>query len=179
MWELSRIFPLFSSVRRLVYTARNVLIRPSSVLSPPLWTQLNLDVDLHVSSVPTLDFFISCSFAVHAWTTIAPNTCFCCCFFFYPMAFRCFVTKQLASFFPGIFLRECSLSNEFVGSHTRFLCILIVTFLQYAASYPVGTEGSLPGIKRPGRESDHSPPTSAEVKKTWIYKSTPPYAFMV
>jgi hypothetical protein len=27
------------------------------------------------------------------------------------------------------------------------------------------------------READHSPPTSAEVKKTWIYTSTPPYAF--
>jgi hypothetical protein len=35
------------------------------------------------------------------------------------------------------------------------------------------------GVKRPGRESDHSPPTSAEVKKMWICTSTPPYAFMV
>jgi hypothetical protein len=34
------------------------------------------------------------------------------------------------------------------------------------------------GLKRPGREDDHSPPTSAEVKKTWIYTSTPPYVFM-
>jgi hypothetical protein len=33
-------------------------------------------------------------------------------------------------------------------------------------------------VKRPGREADHSPPTSAEVKKMWIYASTPPYAFM-
>jgi hypothetical protein len=30
----------------------------------------------------------------------------------------------------------------------------------------------VPGVKRPGREADHSPPTSAEVKKTWIYTST-------
>jgi hypothetical protein len=35
-----------------------------------------------------------------------------------------------------------------------------------------------PEVKRPGREADHSHPASAEVKKTWIYKSTPPYAFM-
>jgi hypothetical protein len=35
-----------------------------------------------------------------------------------------------------------------------------------------------PGVKRPGRKADHSPPTRAEVKKTWIYTSTPPYAFM-
>jgi hypothetical protein len=34
------------------------------------------------------------------------------------------------------------------------------------------------GVKRPGREADHSPPTSAEVKKTWIYTSTPPYIFV-
>jgi hypothetical protein len=36
-----------------------------------------------------------------------------------------------------------------------------------------------PGIKRLVREADHSPPASAEVKKTWIYTSTPPYVFMV
>jgi hypothetical protein len=35
-----------------------------------------------------------------------------------------------------------------------------------------------PGVKRPGRGADHSPPASAEVKKMWIYTSTPPYAFM-
>jgi hypothetical protein len=32
-----------------------------------------------------------------------------------------------------------------------------------------------PGVKRPAREADHSPPTNAEVKKMWIYTSTPPY----
>jgi hypothetical protein len=36
----------------------------------------------------------------------------------------------------------------------------------------------VPEVKRPGREADHSPPTSAEVKRTWIYTSTPPYVFM-
>jgi hypothetical protein len=35
-----------------------------------------------------------------------------------------------------------------------------------------------PRVKRMGREDNHSPPTSAEVKKTWIYTSTPPYVFM-
>jgi hypothetical protein len=35
-----------------------------------------------------------------------------------------------------------------------------------------------PGVKRPGRETDHSRPTSAQVKKTWIYTSTNPYFFM-
>jgi hypothetical protein len=31
-----------------------------------------------------------------------------------------------------------------------------------------------PGVKRPGREADHSLPASAEVKKMWISTSTPP-----
>jgi hypothetical protein len=35
-----------------------------------------------------------------------------------------------------------------------------------------------PGVKRQGHEADYYPPTSAEVKKMWIYISTPPYAFM-
>jgi hypothetical protein len=30
----------------------------------------------------------------------------------------------------------------------------------------------VPGVKRQGREADHSPPTSAEVKKMWIYTYT-------
>jgi hypothetical protein len=33
-------------------------------------------------------------------------------------------------------------------------------------------------VKWPGHEADHLPPTSAEVKKPWIYTSTPPYVFM-
>jgi hypothetical protein len=34
------------------------------------------------------------------------------------------------------------------------------------------------GVKRKGREADHSPPTIVEVKKTWIYTSIPPFVFM-
>jgi hypothetical protein len=37
---------------------------------------------------------------------------------------------------------------------------------------------SSPGVKRPVRETDHSPLTSAEDKKTRIYTSTHPYVFM-
>jgi hypothetical protein len=33
------------------------------------------------------------------------------------------------------------------------------------------------GVKRPEREADNSPPTNAEVKKTWVYTSTSPYVF--
>jgi hypothetical protein len=48
----------------------------------------------------------------------------------------------------------------------------------HPTSYKMGTEGSFPGLKRQGREADHSPPTSAEVKKMWIYTSTPLYVFI-
>jgi hypothetical protein len=41
----------------------------------------------------------------------------------------------------------------------------------------MGNGGSFLVVKMPGREADLSPPTSAEVKKMWIYISTPPYAF--
>jgi hypothetical protein len=48
----------------------------------------------------------------------------------------------------------------------------------HPTSYKMGTEGFFPKVKRQGREADHSPPTSAEVKKMWIYTSTPLYVFM-
>jgi hypothetical protein len=34
------------------------------------------------------------------------------------------------------------------------------------------------GVKRPGREVDHSAPSGAEVKNAWSYTSTPQYVFM-
>jgi hypothetical protein len=48
----------------------------------------------------------------------------------------------------------------------------------HPVSYTMGTGGSLAGAKGPGRVADHSPPISADTKKTWIYTSIPPYAFM-
>jgi hypothetical protein len=44
----------------------------------------------------------------------------------------------------------------------------------------MGTGGSFPGIKRPGREAEHWALTSinVKVKNTWIYTSIPPYVFM-
>jgi hypothetical protein len=35
----------------------------------------------------------------------------------------------------------------------------------HPAPYTVGTRGSFPGVKRPGREADHSSLSSAEVKE--------------
>jgi hypothetical protein len=45
--------------------------------------------------------------------------------------------------------------------------------------HPIWVQGALsPEVKQPGREADHSPPTSSEVKRMWIYTSTPPCAFI-
>jgi hypothetical protein len=42
----------------------------------------------------------------------------------------------------------------------------------------MGTKALSPRVKQPGSESGHSPPTSAEVKKAFMYKYTPLYVFM-
>jgi hypothetical protein len=62
----------------------------------------------------------------------------------------------------------------------EFLLLLVIQTGSgvHPTSYPMGTGGSFPGVKRPGREADHWPPASAEVKKSWVYQSTPLYAFM-
>jgi hypothetical protein len=44
----------------------------------------------------------------------------------------------------------------------------------HPASYPMGTRDSFLGLKGSGREADHSPPFSVEVKNAWSYTSTPP-----
>jgi hypothetical protein len=44
------------------------------------------------------------------------------------------------------------------------------------ASCPMGTGGSVSGVKRPGHEADHSPPSSAEVnngRTMFLFPHTP------
>jgi hypothetical protein len=41
-----------------------------------------------------------------------------------------------------------------------------------------GYKGYFPGVRRPGRDADHSSTSSAEVKNAWSYTSTPQYAFI-
>jgi hypothetical protein len=44
-------------------------------------------------------------------------------------------------------------------------CVQTVSAAHSVSSYPVGTGGPFPGSKaRPGRDADHSLPSSAEVK---------------
>jgi hypothetical protein len=48
-----------------------------------------------------------------------------------------------------------------------FLLFILTGYVAHPASYPMVTRGGgggFPGVKRPGRETYHSPPTSAEFK---------------
>jgi hypothetical protein len=63
------------------------------------------------------------------------------------------------------------------GQEFSFLHVVQAGIGVHPASYPMGTRNFSTGVKRPVRETDHSPPSSAEVKKSWIYTSTPPYVF--
>jgi hypothetical protein len=65
-----------------------------------------------------------------------------------------------------------------VGSKIYLLQVVRTGSGAHPASYSMGTKGFFPEEQRPGREADHLPPSSAEVKKTRIYTSTSPYAFM-
>jgi hypothetical protein len=47
----------------------------------------------------------------------------------------------------------------------------------HSDSCPVGT-GNSRGVKRPGRETDHSSQSNIEVKNAWSCVSTPLYVFM-
>jgi hypothetical protein len=49
----------------------------------------------------------------------------------------------------------------------------------YPTSYPLGTGGFPPGLKRPGLEVDNSLPSSAEVENCGAISLLPPYVFTV
>jgi hypothetical protein len=44
----------------------------------------------------------------------------------------------------------------------------------HPVSYSIGIRVSYPGGKMEGREADHSPPSSADVKNAWSYTFTAP-----
>jgi len=48
----------------------------------------------------------------------------------------------------------------------------------HPTSNQMGTRGSFPGAKQPGREADHSSSFSDEVKNAWSYPPLRQYAFM-
>jgi hypothetical protein len=65
-----------------------------------------------------------------------------------------------------------------VESRISFLRVTKTGSGPHRFSYPVGTGTHSLGVNLPRRESNHSPPTSAEVKKTLIYTSALLYVFI-
>jgi hypothetical protein len=78
----------------------------------------------------------------------------------------------LAGQLRGWISSPCRVTNFLFSSSSR----LALESTQPPIQWVLGALS--PGVKWPRREADHSPPTRAEVKKMWIYTSTPPYAFM-
>jgi hypothetical protein len=98
------------------------------------------------------------------------------------------------SYFRPLAVTHVKLSTEVDHNSSRDSSVSTVTKLrdegQVSIPFPLrpdkpwgppsllfnGHQGYLPsGVKRPGREADHSPPSSAEVKNAWSYTSTPTY----
>jgi hypothetical protein len=65
-----------------------------------------------------------------------------------------------------------------VGEYFSLLHVVETGSGAHPASYPMGNLGPFGGCKAPVREVEHSFLTSDEVKKAWIYTSTPPYVFI-
>jgi hypothetical protein len=67
------------------------------------------------------------------------------------------------------------------GRGENFSCSLFVQIGSgtHPTSCTMGTEGPFPGGKaQPGRDTDHSPPSSAEVENEWELYFLSPYAFV-
>jgi hypothetical protein len=64
-----------------------------------------------------------------------------------------------------------------VNPDLRKNCSLLRNVQNISRTHPASY--SFPGVKRPGREINHSPTASAEVRNKWRYTSTPPYVIMV
>jgi hypothetical protein len=89
-----------------------------------------------------------------------------------------YMKVQLSRITPNI-QRICDKKNlSTIPGMTSKIPAILISFL--AALGPTQppiqwVPGALSlGVKRPGREADHSLPSSAEVKNVWSYTSTPP-----
>jgi hypothetical protein len=71
-------------------------------------------------------------------------------------------------------MTEGSEFEPWYGQEIYLLNVVQTGSVAQPASYPMGTGALSSAVQRPRHEADHSTPTSAEVKKMWIYASTPP-----
>jgi hypothetical protein len=101
-----------------------------------------------------------------------------CNFLYYPLTSRAVIAQSVQRWAMGWMIGVLGFNSQWV------LGIFLFTTMSRTALGPtqppiqwVPRALSL-GVKRPGHESDHSPPSSAEVKNVWSYTSTPQYTFM-
>jgi hypothetical protein len=66
----------------------------------------------------------------------------------------------------------CSINNSHFSTSSRSTVEPTRLPIQWVPVVP------FPEVKQSGPDADYSPPTSAEVKKTWLYTSTPLHIFM-
>jgi len=105
-----------------------------------------------------------------------------------------FIYQWREIIFVGGGMREPECLTQHSDQHTgwttgvRFLLGAGTLFLRHRVQTGSGAHSSScavsigvfpPGVMRSGREVDHSPPSSAEVKNTWSYTFTPSYVSIV
>jgi hypothetical protein len=75
------------------------------------------------------------------------------------------------------FMAWCSVKKE---HRDNFIFTFTFTFTFNFTQTPIQWVPVVlyPRVKRLERETDHSPPSNAEVKNAWCYASTPQYVFM-
>jgi hypothetical protein len=79
------------------------------------------------------------------------------------------------------FSSDVSISGNIRAVSKNFMSAIFLNFYVYIEALPGSLSSGNRGLFPLGQswgEADHSPQTSAEVKKTWVYTSTPPYAFV-
>jgi len=75
------------------------------------------------------------------------------------------------------YIRKC---GSILGSSKRSSSSPVFRLALWSTQPPIQyvTQVSFPGAKQLKHEADHSPTSSAKVKKYWSYTFSPPYAFM-
>jgi hypothetical protein len=91
-------------------------------------------------------------------------------------ALRCTLRMRFCASYISSFKTLFSILGYNMLSFERIW--ISMRIVRHPASYPMGTRALSLGVKRPWREDDHSPPSSAAVKNAWSYTSTPQYVFL-
>jgi hypothetical protein len=124
------------------------------------------------------------------WRSVCSQMCF-----FFQILFKqvvlCLFNRYLLSFsllsilMPVHFRYSAGLRPGWSGFECRQgLGISLFTTMSISAVGPTllsiqwVSESLSLEVKRPGREADHSPPSSSEIKNAWSYICAPQYAFM-